>query len=419
MRNFMNNITKNNRMKKSNHQYALRLALATSLFTAALANVNVAQAQTLEQLTFGPQEEQRGQRLDGIVAFVGNDVITLKEFEAIGKDKAKLERLIMRKLLVQMAKSHNLAVGDTALNIAIDKLKAKGKRVAREVLREELLIQKLQQQVVNSLVKISDQEVNTAVERELKQVGGSVHLVDILVPVPQSADSDTLNAAKEKTQRMLKALKTKDNPQAVASANGARYSDLGWVDLAQIPSSFSQALIDAPANAYLKPLVDRDGVHLIKVLARKMGKVQAVKIPETRVSHILIKADTPDAKARIDELYQQLQRGADFAELAKLHSQDRGSAVNGGDLAWVVPGKMVADFEAVMDQTPVGKISRPFKSQFGYHILKVDQRRQRESSSKDALIQQARQKIFAQKAEEEWELWLTQLRDESHVRIVQ
>ncbi len=125
----------------------------------------------------------------------------------------------------------------------------------------------------------------------------------------------------------------------------------------------------------------------------------------------------PKAKARIDKIYRQLQNGADFADLAKRYSQDSGSAANGGVLGWALSGQMVPDFEAVMNNTGIGKLSRPFKSPFGYHILWVHERRQATQNSREALEQQARQAIFRKKAAEEWDLWLSRLRDEAYVDI--
>ncbi|PID63027.1 MAG: hypothetical protein CR974_02610 [Gammaproteobacteria bacterium] len=403
--------------KLANRVNLKRGALALTLATLAMT----AGAQTVDNLNFGPRQEQRGKEIDGIAVIVGNDVITQSEMRAIGDNRAKLEGLILRKLLLQTAKRHNITAGDTALNIALDKVKKGGKSISRQQLREEMLIQKLQQQVVNSFVKISDQEVNTAVERQLKNVDERLRLIDILVRVPDAANTEALNQAQEVVQRMMTQLKTQPE-QAVAQSNGAVLSDLGWVPLSKIPPHFASVLIDAPTGKFLPPIIDSDGVHLLKVLERQAASNVNLDVKgptETRASHILIKSETPNAKGMIDDIYRQLQSGADFATLTKQYSQDQGSAANGGALGGVLPGQMVPDFEAVMNQTGIGQISRPFKSKFGYHIVKVYERRQAKAkSTRDAIEQQVRQAIFRKKAAEEWDIWLSQLRDEATIEFI-
>lgn len=377
-------------------------------------------AQSVNDLQFGPKKENRGQSLDSVVAVVGNDVITRRELQnAGGKNvKANLERLIVEKLLLQAAKQRNIVIGDTALNIALDQ--QKGKRLSRETLRKQLLIEKLQQQVANSQVRIAEHEIADLVEKQLKGITDSVQLVDILLRVPQSADPKVLQQAQAKIQQIMARLKTQSGESVARDDDEVIFNNLGWVSLAQIPPSFSKILLDAPSNQYLSPIIDRDGIHILKILARKSAQPTKAGsgVPETRVSHILIRDQgNPKAKARIDKIYRQLQNGADFADLAKRYSQDSGSAANGGALGWALPGQMVPDFEAVMNNTGIGKLSRPFKSPFGYHILWVHERRQATQNSREALEQQARQAIFRKKAAEEWDLWLSRLRDEAYVDI--
>lgn len=393
----------------------------TALILALLAVTQVS-AQTVDDLTFGPQTESRGKVLDNIAAVVGTDVITRKELQRAGgkNDNAVLERLIIEKLLLQAAKRRNIIVGDTALNIAMQQQRSsKGKRLSREALRKQLLIQKLQQQVAGSLVSISDQEIATIVDKQLKVVSDSVRLVDILVRIPESSDSEILQQAQNKTQEILARLKTQSGEMVASSYADVTYNDLGWIPLAEIPTAFSKVLLDAPTNEYLTPIIDRDGIHILKILARESAtQAKGVGVMETRVSHILIRdTNNPNAKATINTLYQRLKRGEKFSDLAQRYSQDTGSAANGGALGWAVPGQMVPDFEAVMNNTRDGTISQPFKSPFGYHILTVHERRQASKSSREALEQQARQAIFRKKASEEWDLWVSRLRDEAHIDI--
>lgn len=421
------------KLSKTLPQTTVRRSPLVFALSALLATTATAQTQSIDDLHFGPQQEQSGTRLDGVIAIVGNDVITAQEWRQQGGDKATLERLIMEKLLLQAAEQRNIVIGDTALNIAIDDYRKQGKSISREDLRRRLSIQKLQQKMANSLVNISDNEVDSLVEQQLQQIDDRVNLIDILVRVPETADTELLNRAQEKAQSLLAQLRqqaqlakqsgeqsTTKTDHQIAQAAGALYNDLGEVALSQIPVNFAKALIDAPTNEFLPPMIDRDGIHLLKVVSHQSNRqTTTTGLPETRVSHILIKdKDNPDAQNQINDLYRQLQNGADFAELAQQYSQDIGSATDGGSLEWAYPGQMVPDFEAVMDATAIGQISQPFKSPFGYHILKVHERRQINQGSRDVLVQKARRALFQKKASEAWELWLSQLRDEAYVEIL-
>lgn len=381
-------------------------------------------AQQLSDLTFGPQQQSDsggnsdGSTLDNIIAVVGDDVITRRELNnAGGKSKRQaLQQLIMRKLLLQAAKNHNISVGDTAVNVA---MKEPGNsRMGREAVRENLLIGKLQQQVVNGRVSISEHEVADRVAAQLKQLTDSVKMIDVLV---KAQDGKDLRQARKVARSVAKQLQSKA-PQSVASQyDNVSYRDLGWVELAKIPASFAEPLLDAPVGKFLQPIVDRDGIHILKILDKKQKTVKGGKhIAQTRASHILIRdQDNPQAEKQISAIYKQLQSGADFAKVAEQYSQDPGSSASGGDLGWVVAGQMVPSFEAMMNKTKAGAISKPFKSPFGYHIVKVQQRRKAAVTSRQALEQQVRQAIFQQRAAEEWQLWLSQLRDESYVEIRQ
>ncbi len=163
---------------------------------------------------------------------------------------------------------------------------------------------------------------------------------------------------------------------------------------------------------------DAEVADMVKQLQQSGGNVGAESIPEVKVFHILIKdKGNPQAEQTINQLYQQLQQGADFSALATQFSQDTGSATSGGDLGWVRQGQMVPSFEQTMLSTPTGSISMPFKSRFGYHILKVEQRRQAPVDGRKLLEAKAKQAIFQRRAAEEWDMWLAGLRESAHIEI--
>jgi peptidyl-prolyl cis-trans isomerase D len=100
---------------------------------------------------------------------------------------------------------------------------------------------------------------------------------------------------------------------------------------------------------------------------------------ERKARHILIKTSADNksassiaAKEKIQSLKQEIEQGTDFAELAKKHSQDSGSAVEGGDLGWVALGEMVKPFEQTLFDMKKGDVSEIVETQFGYHLIKLD-----------------------------------------------
>ncbi|UNU73070.1 peptidylprolyl isomerase [Moraxella nasovis] len=139
--------------------------------------------------------------------------------------------------------------------------------------------------------------------------------------------------------------------------------------------------------------------------------------PEWKTSHILVQGDTAAAKQKIDALYDELRKGADFKTLAAYHSDDLGSAVNHGNLGWVKEGQMVPEFEAMMKRTEAGDYSAPFRSQFGWHILKVDQTREQDIS-KQYRDNAAREILFSRLAPQVQEDWLNELRSDAYVEII-
>ncbi|MGY0400122.1 MAG: peptidylprolyl isomerase, partial [Ostreibacterium sp.] len=387
----------------------LYLVLSFCFLSVTLGQENI------NNLAFGPQKESVGKTLDDIVAVAGKDIITRRELSSIPKKDRKffLKNLIIKKLLLQEAEKYNIHISDTTVKAAVENQRKKS--ISRENLREKLIISQLQQKVVNSQVKISNLEVADMVDKQLKKLDSTVKLVDVLIRVPQSADAQTLHQTQEKAKDIAYQLKTQSVQAVVAKYSDVAFNDLGWVRLAQIPPLFAKVLVDAPINQFTKPVVDQDGIHLLKITERKQKTNPLATIPQSRVSHIFISGK--NAQAIINAIYQQLKKGADFAQLAKQYSQDLGSAEKDGDLGWVSSGQMVPEFESVMNKTKVGQISQPFQSSLGHHILKVIARRQQSVKNHKILEQQARKMIFQRRATEIWDLWLSQLRDESYVEI--
>ncbi len=395
---------KNNKMPKIIISLLLASTLSSNLFA--------------QDIKFGPKKESQGNRLDDIIVLVGNDVITRREVAGSKNPKALINNLITRKLLLQEAKRRNIVISDSALNRAIKSKKVRnyGKsKNARQTAKEELMIARLQQGIVASLVDISENEIDNIVNRNLQQVAQQVNLVDILIKVPKNANQETLDKAQQKTQDILEQLKTQSAQSVAGKYKNVFYNRLGWVEISQIPPNFAKGLIDTQENSYAKPIIDRDGIHILKVLAKK-GKARPMAQLKTKTSHILIKGSSPESKKLIFKISKMLKNGDNFAELARNYSEDT-TANKGGDLGFVQRGKMVPEFENMMNKTKEGRYSKPFKTQFGWHILKVVKRKREKVDTNVILRSQAKNAIYNKKAGQEWELWLSRLREESFVEF--
>ena len=202
--------------------------------------------------------------------------------------------------------------------------------------------------------------------------------------------------------------------------NALKGGDLGWRSIGQIPTLFTDVVSSMKQGDVSDPIRSPSGFHIIKVLEME-GSGQHI-ITKTKVRHILIKTnelvDDAEAQKRLLALRERIVDGDDFAGLSRAHSDDKGSAINGGSLDWVTPGALVPPFEEAMNKLAINEISQPVQTQFGWHLIQVLGRESQDNSDqfkKDKI----RDEIRKRKIEEETELWLRRLRDEAYVEIDQ
>jgi len=394
------------------------------------------------------------QWLDNIVAIAGQDIITegelKQELQIIVRElnarKTKLpakevlipqvlERLIIKKLQLERADSQGIRIDDISLDKAVGRiaaentmslpqfrkaLTAEGLNYAsfREDIRHELAISKLRQRQVDGRITVSDQEISDLIEKS-NQAGKNnkrYRLSHILIALPGAATPQHIETARKEAAEVLLKARSGDDFSALAIAHSdgqqaLQGGDLGWRSDDQLPPQFTEEI------AKLKPLEvsqlirSASGFHIIKLMEVD-SSVGKPKIKQTRSRHILVTGK--NAQALLLKLRKQILNGADFAALAKKYSKDPGSAAKGGDLGWTSPGTFVPAFEEALASLSPGQISKPFKSRFGWHIVQLQE--QRTSDMPDDLLKaRARELIVKQKREEETELWLRRLRDESYV----
>ena len=402
----------------------------------------------------GPQHS-----INRIVAIVNDDIILSSELDvatsAIVKqlnekgtqipekailEKEVLDKLVMESLQMQIAATNGITTDDSQLNSEIKEL-AENNNVSmtefrnilardgysyqafREDLRKQLTIMQVRRMMVASTIKVNDQEIDNLLATLKASGQGDVeyHLGHILIAIPEAASPAEVQATKARAEATLQRLRGGADFAEVAlvtsdSQTALEGGDLGWRSLGQLPSMFLDTVKTMQVGEISDLIRSSGSFHIIKLLDKRGDERHFVD--QTKVRHILIKTDEvnsdEDVQTRIRQLEIRLQGGEDFATLALANSQDTLSAAKGGDLGWINQGDTVPGFEESMNKLAPGEISKPVKSEFGWHLIQVQERRTHDSTEEYERTK-VRNLIRAKKYEEELFLWLRRLRDESYV----
>jgi peptidyl-prolyl cis-trans isomerase SurA len=419
---------------------------------ALLLPAATAQAQTREL-------SSSGELLDGIAAVVNDGVVLKSELDVevqriVERLRAQgtqlpppqalreqvLERLVVQRIQLQRAQRANIDVSDETLNQALANIAQRnGTTLAdlpqllagegidyaayRTDLRNQIAIDQLRQKEVIARIGVTPREVDEYMARQAGKEGLNQEflLSQILVAVPPSASSEQLRAAEEKINDLAKRVEAGEDfaQLAVAFSDGQQALEggsLGWRKGTELPSVFAEVAPGLAKGQVSPPLRSSSGFHLVKLDDRRGG--EPVMEDQVRVRHILIQTneilDDAAARQRLGEIRSRILGGEDFASVAKVVSEDEQSAIQGGDLGWSGPGTFVPAFEQTVKELPIGEISQPFKTQFGWHILRVEERRTYDATA-DRQRQRAILAIRNSKLGEETEIWARRLRDEAYV----
>ncbi|MCZ2721163.1 peptidylprolyl isomerase [Marinomonas sp. 15G1-11] len=288
----------------------------------------------------------------------------------------------------------------------------------RTQIENEILMTNVKRQVIRERIAITEQEIEDFLtsSQSLAQSKDEVRLRHLLVR------SKDVNQAKAKIETIAADIQSEDDfiRLAISQSDGSaavQGGDLGWRPINQLPALFVRELSSSKGPFY-GPIQSNAGFHLLWLVDKRVSDVELQK--QTKARHILIKPNAIRSDRQAQEfavtLYKRLQKHEDFATLAKEYSEDEGSALKGGDLDWVAPGTMVPQFEAAMNETPVGQYSRPFRSNFGWHIVQVDGRRNADVSDKVKRAN-AEKALIAQKQDLVLSNWLDELKTQAFIDI--
>jgi len=293
--------------------------------------------------------------------------------------------------------------------------------MVREAIRDDLAIQRVQQGNVMRNINISEQEIDNflATEEGEAMTQPEYRVIQALLATSRGESQEEVAAKEAYVDTMLEKIQSGASFEEVVSGVG-QYKftggDLGWRKLGDLPSMFTD-VVPTLSTGDVTKVRSSSGFHLV-YLADAVGGERLVK--QTNVRHILIKPTEVLQEAAAQELagglVERIRGGEDFGALARQYSDDIGSAAEGGELGWTNPGQMVPEFEAAMAGALEGEVTEPFRSEFGWHILEVLGRRNKDFS-REIQRNQVANYIREQKYQEELDAWLRKIREEAFVDI--
>ncbi len=420
----------------------------------------------LASLICGPaQAQERARALDAIVAVVNDEVITRNELEVRMRqverqlrqqnislpardvlERQVLERLIVDRTQVQYAKENGVRVDDVMLDRALariaeqnkvtvqqmrDRLEKDGITYAnfREEIREEIMISRVRDREVESQLNVTDAEIDEFLrERKNNESAAEANIGQILVRVPDGATPEVVEQRRQRAQQALAQVQGGADFGRVAAGysdgfEATRGGEMGWRKLDRYPQLFVDAVRPLKEGEVTTTLLRSGaGFHILKLLGRRNDQGGlAQTTTQTHARHILLRTGEngltdADAQRRLAEYKREIEaKASDFADLAKKYSRD-GSAAQGGDLGWLYPGDTVPEFERVMNGLPIGAVSDPVQSPFGWHLIQVLERKTTDIGP-ERLRQYARNAVRDRKSDEAYANWVRELRDRAYVEL--
>ena len=410
---------------------------------------------------FSERMEAKIELIDRVIAVVDSGVIMESELnlrvqDIIGRLRSEgtelppkelleeqvLERLIIEEIQLQIGDSAGVKISDAELNRALSMLASQNSMnleqfkesldannssysKLRDSVRKELIIQRVQRGKVGANIEISEQEIENFLNSEegRSKLAEQYNVQQILLSLNSEAPESKVNSTKEKGADIIRRYNEGESFEKLAATyssdqNALEGGSLGWRKATELPTLFSDVVTKMKVGEASEIIRSGAGFHIIR-LAEKKGDVVKFE-DQTLVRHILVQPSEirseKQTKDLMNEIFQKLVDGEDFKQLARQHSEDPGSKMEGGELGWSAPDTFDPAFEGVMNSADIGEVSTPFQSSFGWHILEVLDRRN-EDISDDVRKNRAYSIIFNRKFEQELQRTLIELRSESYVDI--
>lgn len=448
-------------MKQSTLLSALAVSLGLLASTPAWSQAKVSTGLAPVANTTG-----KAQPINSIVVVVNDEVITRQELnerlrsverrlaaqgtalpDRADLQKQLLERMIIDKAQLQLAKENGMRVDDVMLDRAMlrmaeqnklslqdfrNQIEREGTPYAkfREEMRDDIMMQRIRDREVESKIQVSEAEVDNflAAEANSHSAKQELHLAHILVRIPEKASSEQIAQRYARAQEVAQKLRAGGDFAKLAvtysdSNEALQGGDIGWREQDRLPQLFLDAINKIKVGEVSEIVRSANGFHIIKLSGKRAAaenKAGPASVQQSHVRHILIKVSqivtAAEARQKLADLKQKLDsKSATFEELAKTYSNDA-SAAKGGDLGWIYPGDTMPEFEQAMNKLALNEVSEPVQTQLGYHLIQVAERKT-DDVSKDRQRMAARQAVRERKADEALQDWMRELRDRTYVEF--
>jgi len=406
----------------------------------------------------------QGQQIDKIIAIVDDSVVLSSELETRLEDvklrfsdqtgqlppddllrEQILERLIIENIQVQLASRYGISPSDAQVNQAFSQMatsqgftpealasemESQGESISSVMrgIRRELTIQQIQQTAVNNRIEITEAEIDNFLRSTEGQFwqSSSLNLQHIQIGLSSDADPGEVASAQSTANSVIERLEAGESFETLAvqysnAPNAMEGGNIGWRRSMEFPLEIREALENVSVGEYSEPVRSSGGIHIFKVIEQRGGVSQEQMVEQTKTRHILLMPNeirnSEETRELAETLRQRVFEGEPFADLAAEYSEDFGNSLRGGDLGWVMPGQMVAPFEDQMEATEVGEVSPPVETQFGWHIILVEDRREQDMSD-EILRNRAYGVLHDQRFPEELDLWLREIRGDAFVNVL-
>jgi peptidyl-prolyl cis-trans isomerase SurA len=384
-------------------------------------------------------KSQLKMQVDSIVERANLQGMKLPEDDVL--EEQVLEQLILEEIQLQRASRVGIQISDQMLNSALVRI-AEQNGIAfeglpemlakegidyglyRSDMRTQLILEQLRQIDVIGRISVAPREIEQCVA-ELEDnvvVNSEYNLSHMLISVPESATAEEFAESEAEANDIYQQLLDGADFAEMAIrhsdiGSGLEGGKMGWRKGSQLPTLFSDVVGPLGPGNFSKPIRAISGFHIVRVNEVR-GALQRSEIEQKEVRHILVAPneiiDSATAHQKLDDARDKILAGDGFSEIAKLVSDDPGSANNGGEMGWVGPGTFVPEFEEVADSIEIGVLSEPFETRFGWHIIEVLGRRTYDNTE-EIKQQNCVQRVRNSKLADESELWARRIRDEAYV----
>ena len=401
--------------------------------------------------------------LDQAIVIIENDVITQSEYQKklnfiinqyrisgnpLPVDqsafrKQVLESMINTRLQLNYAKNSGMNVQEWMIDKAMEDMANKSGvslsefrekiisqgvdyNVYRSLLKEDLIIREVKRRIVSQKVKVSKKEIQEFIKHQghIFKENNQYKISMILISISEEPSVEEKSSAKDKIKMIKRKFLNGEKFTSLAknysdSGNALSGGDLGWRKITEVPQMFLDQLENMGIGEISNLIENNNGYYIFYLEDKK--EMEKIKIEERKVRHILIKKNaivTDDrAKSSLIELKKRIESGESFSDIARAYSEDTISASLGGELEWAAPGTFVPEFEDIIDTLPINKISDPFSSQFGWHILEVLGKRNQDNT--EAIkMNLARRYITSSRAQEVVDAWIIELKEKNYIKYV-